>query len=119
MAGWENSTTPDVPSSSPCFVPDSMDISPLPHKAPYSYLSAETQASPTPEHTAGLDMDMGSPSELPTPPQFTSEESRPAPGECVVPVPCCLYVWMLTFTDERRCFPGPPLLVPRTTRRTP
>ncbi|OAG03536.1 uncharacterized protein CC84DRAFT_857509 [Paraphaeosphaeria sporulosa] len=71
---WEGVTTPPIPSSSPCCVPDSMDISPLPHKAPFSFLSNERSlplASPTPEvSTPSTDDDMLSPCELPTPSQL-------------------------------------------------
>jgi M-phase inducer tyrosine phosphatase len=56
---------------------DSMDISPLPHKAPYSYINEQPLPSPSP-----VDEDMASPcGELPTPPQFPepqSEEPKPA-----------------------------------------
>ncbi|KAJ4303540.1 m-phase inducer phosphatase [Kalmusia sp. IMI 367209] len=72
---WEGVTTPPIPSSSPCCVPDSMDISPLPHKAPFSFLTTERSlplplASPTLETTPSTDDDMLSPCELPPPPQF-------------------------------------------------
>ncbi|KAL1650911.1 m-phase inducer phosphatase [Didymella pomorum] len=60
---WEGVTTPPIPDSSPSFVPDSMDISPLPHKAPYnSYI---TLPSPSPEVMPSNDDDMLSPSGLP------------------------------------------------------
>ncbi|KAH6644016.1 hypothetical protein C7974DRAFT_12677 [Boeremia exigua] len=64
---WEGVTTPPIPDSSPCFVPDSMDISPLPHKAPYnSYI---TLPSPSPEvmpsNNDDDDDDMLSPCEQP------------------------------------------------------
>jgi hypothetical protein len=60
---WEGVTTPPIPDSSPNFVPDSMDISPLPHKAPFnSYLTAP---SPSPADTmSNNDDDMCSPREL-------------------------------------------------------
>jgi M-phase inducer tyrosine phosphatase len=60
---WEGVTTPPIPDSSPSFVPDSMDISPLPHKAPFnSYLTAP---SPSPADTmSNNDDDMCSPREL-------------------------------------------------------
>ncbi|KAI8938932.1 hypothetical protein NX059_004787 [Plenodomus lindquistii] len=68
---WEGVTTPPIPSSSPCFVPDSMDISPLPHKAPFSFLHNDNSLplpSPSPEATPSTDDDMLSPcDELPTP----------------------------------------------------
>lgn len=60
---WEGVTTPPIPDSSPNFVPDSMDISPLPHKAPYnSYI---TLPSPSPEVMPSNDDDMLSPSHIP------------------------------------------------------
>ncbi|KAH7081607.1 hypothetical protein BKA63DRAFT_212376 [Paraphoma chrysanthemicola] len=80
---WEGVTTPPIPSSSPCFVPDSMDISPLPHKAPFSFLNQRSVPlpSPSPEVTPSTDDDMLSPcDELPTPPHFptpTLEVPRP------------------------------------------
>lgn len=81
---WEGVTTPPIPSSSPNFVPDSMDISPLPHKAPFSFLTERCQPvpSPSPEVTPSTDddNDMLSPCDLPTPPQFPIsmlEVSRP------------------------------------------
>lgn len=86
LSRWEGVTTPPIPSSSPCFVPDSMDISPLPHKAPFSFLDSRTLPlpSPSPEVTPSTDDDddddMLSPCDLPTPPQFaapTLEVPRP------------------------------------------
>lgn len=54
----ESTLTPPPPSSSPCFV-ESMDVSPLPHKAAFV---VESQIKPTPTETiiedASLDMDM-------------------------------------------------------------
>ncbi|KAK4545152.1 hypothetical protein LTR36_003703 [Oleoguttula mirabilis] len=44
----EGATTPPIPSSSPGI--DMMDISPLPHKAPY-FMAQVTLPSPTPEET--------------------------------------------------------------------
>jgi hypothetical protein len=48
-----------------------MDISPLPHKAPFSFLNERCVAlpSPSPEITPSTDDDMLSPCDLPTPPQ--------------------------------------------------
>ncbi|KAF2455336.1 hypothetical protein BDY21DRAFT_289684 [Lineolata rhizophorae] len=56
----EGVTTPPIPSSSPSFGPDSMDISPLPHKAPHSFVTQVPLPSPTPESTPH-DEDMLSP----------------------------------------------------------
>lgn len=67
---WEGVTTPPIPSSSPCFVPDSMDISPLPHKAPFSFVTERPLQSPTPDTTPASEEEMLSPCELPPPPQF-------------------------------------------------
>ncbi|KAF2012210.1 Rhodanese-like protein [Aaosphaeria arxii CBS 175.79] len=67
---WEGVTTPPIPLSSPSFVPDSMDISPLPHKAPFSFISEPRPKSPSPERTPANEDDMLSPCELPTPTQF-------------------------------------------------
>ncbi|KAF2495106.1 Rhodanese-like protein [Lophium mytilinum] len=61
---WEGVTTPPIPSSSPCFAPDSMDISPLPHKAPFSFVSDLSIPSPTPESRNDCE-DMLSPCTLP------------------------------------------------------
>ncbi|KAF2711641.1 Rhodanese-like protein [Pleomassaria siparia CBS 279.74] len=57
---WEGVTTPPIPESSP-YVPDSMDISPLPHKAPFSFLAPTTR---------DVEDDMISPCEPAPPPQF-------------------------------------------------
>ncbi|KAI9785086.1 MAG: cell division cycle- protein [Candelina submexicana] len=61
----ENVTTPPLPSSSPGPGNDSMDISPLPHKAPYSLSTQQSVAPSSPEvsptdtsipcHTAPMD----------------------------------------------------------------
>ena len=72
---WEGVTTPPIPSSSPGFVPDSMDISPLPHKAPFSFHAERCLPSPTPDTTPALEEeDMLSPCELPPPPQFPAPQ---------------------------------------------
>lgn len=71
---WEGVTTPPIPDSSPNFVPDSMDISPLPHKAPFHYI---TLPSPSPEVTPSNDDDMLSPSELPQLPANALDIPRP------------------------------------------
>ncbi|KAF2088414.1 Rhodanese-like protein [Saccharata proteae CBS 121410] len=53
----EGVTTPPIPSSSPrSFGHDCMDISPLPHKAPYGLIARVTVQSPTPEPTPETDM---------------------------------------------------------------
>ena len=44
-------TTPPIPSSSPAPGNDSMEISPLPHKAPYAVASRVEARSPSPEKT--------------------------------------------------------------------
>lgn len=46
-----------------------MDISPLPHKAPFSFITERSipLPSPSPEVTPSTDDDMLSPSDLPTP----------------------------------------------------
>ncbi|EON65477.1 hypothetical protein W97_04715 [Coniosporium apollinis CBS 100218] len=82
---WEGVTTPPILSSSPGFGNESMDISPLPHKAPFSRLAQINIVSPTPEHTP-LDEDMMSlctePSssllEVPRPPS-AAERKKPFP----------------------------------------
>ncbi|KAI4173292.1 MAG: hypothetical protein LQ343_003003 [Gyalolechia ehrenbergii] len=48
-------TTPPPPSSSPGPGNDSMDISPLPHKAPYQVITQIQLQSPTPEATPNND----------------------------------------------------------------
>ncbi|KAF2134506.1 Rhodanese-like protein [Dothidotthia symphoricarpi CBS 119687] len=77
-ATWEGITTPPIPDSSPCFAPDSMDISPLPHKAPFSFINDRClpllSPSPDPSPSNDDDDDMLSPCELPTPPMY------PTPG---------------------------------------
>ncbi|KAF2007784.1 M-phase inducer phosphatase-like protein [Amniculicola lignicola CBS 123094] len=74
IARWEGVTTPPIPDSSPCFVPDSMDISPLPHKAPFSLITS--LPSPSPDVISASEEDMISPCEpTPLPPQL--EVPRP------------------------------------------
>jgi hypothetical protein len=91
---WEGVTTPPIPSSSPYCAPDSMDISPLPHKAPFSFVPERsltlTLPSPTPDTTsAGASQDdMLSPCELPPPPHFsTSQLEVPRPSSAAEFVP--------------------------------
>lgn len=60
---WEGVTTPPIPSSSPNFAHDSMDISPLPHKAPFSFVTELPLPSPTPESAPADEEDMLSPCE--------------------------------------------------------
>ncbi|KAF2268479.1 Rhodanese-like protein [Lojkania enalia] len=71
---WEGVTTPPIPSSSPGFVPDSMDISPLPHKVPFGFVAS--LPSPTPENTPASEEDMLSPCEV-APPAPQLEVPRP------------------------------------------
>lgn len=70
----EGTTTPPLPSSSPGPGLDSMDMSPLPHKVPFSAM-AEVQQIPseTPMPSSRLDLD-SSPSSLPALP---SEPAKP------------------------------------------
>ncbi|KAF2835182.1 Rhodanese-like protein [Patellaria atrata CBS 101060] len=89
---WEGVTTPPIPSSSPGFGNDSMDISPLPHKAPFSFVSPITVHSPTPESTA-LDDDMLSPCTS-TPNALSDISNLPKPSLGV---------------DRKRLFPRPNL----------
>ncbi|KAI9871187.1 MAG: cell division cycle- protein [Pleopsidium flavum] len=51
LNGREGMTTPPIPSSSPGPGNDSMDISPLPHKAPFHVMTHIEVQSPTPETT--------------------------------------------------------------------
>lgn len=51
-------TTPPPPSSSPGPGNDSMEISPLPHKAPYQAITQIQLQSPTPEATPNNDVTM-------------------------------------------------------------
>ncbi|ORY11818.1 hypothetical protein BCR34DRAFT_483586 [Clohesyomyces aquaticus] len=67
LVRWEGVTTPPIPSSSPSFAPDSMDISPLPHKAPFSFLAERCIPSPSPETTPTSEEDMMSPCEVAPP----------------------------------------------------
>lgn len=91
---WEGVTTPPIPSSSPGFAPDSMDISPLPHKAPFSFAHDRSLPlpSPSPEVTPSSDGDMLSPCEdlsdssaYPTP---NIEVPRPVSAAESVAEPC-------------------------------
>lgn len=72
---WEGVTTPPIPSSSPGYAGDSMDISPLPHKAPFSFVQEVTVQSPTPESTP--DEDMISPCETIPNNSFQVPQERP------------------------------------------
>ncbi|KAK4982008.1 m-phase inducer phosphatase [Elasticomyces elasticus] len=62
----DGATTPPIPSSSPSGC-DMMDMSPLPHKPAYSFITRITVHSPTPEPTPD-DHGMVSQSELPSAP---------------------------------------------------
>lgn len=73
---WEGVTTPPIPSSSPGFGPDSMDISPLPHKAPFSFITEVNIPSPTPE-TTSVSEDMLLPCAPQPPPNPLLEIPRP------------------------------------------
>jgi hypothetical protein len=70
-----------------------MDISPLPHKAPFSFLDQRYAPlpSPSPEITPSTDDDMLSPcDDLPTPPQFPTamlEVPRPVSAAELVHLP--------------------------------
>ncbi|KAI9767467.1 MAG: cell division cycle- protein [Geoglossum simile] len=64
--GREQTTTPPLPSSSPGPGNDSMDMSPLPHKAPFSSFRVEID-SPTPV-VSSMDMNMDTSSPLPSSP---------------------------------------------------
>ncbi|KAF2639899.1 Rhodanese-like protein [Massarina eburnea CBS 473.64] len=77
---WAGVTTPPIPSSSPNFVPDSMDISPLPHKAPFNFASERYLPSPSPldtnaaNATPAIEDEMLSPCAVPAPPKFSRPE---------------------------------------------
>ena len=72
----EGATTPDIPSSSPGI--DAMDISPLPHKAPY-FVAEVTLPSPSPEATPKVDDEI-LPDQLPPQEQsFAQALPNPAP----------------------------------------
>ncbi|KAL8699014.1 MAG: hypothetical protein Q9224_001596 [Gallowayella concinna] len=58
VTGRECLTTPPPPSSSPGPGNDSMEISPLPHKAPYQVTTQIVGQSPTPEPTPNADITM-------------------------------------------------------------
>lgn len=71
-----------------------MDISPLPHKAPYSFMNNRSLPlpSPSPDVTPGTDSDMMSPcEELSTPPAYPTpslEVPRPvSAAELVLQLP--------------------------------
>ena len=70
----EGATTPPIQSSSPRFAPESMDISPLPHKAPFSIVTEVAVASPSPEATP-TDEEMLSPCDT----DFSSKLEVPKP----------------------------------------
>lgn len=68
----ESVTTPPPPSSSPGPGNDSMEISPLPHKAPYQSIMQIQPQSPTPEATPSEDVTMACTEIVPQPPVETS-----------------------------------------------
>ncbi|KAL8784604.1 MAG: hypothetical protein Q9213_003859 [Squamulea squamosa] len=76
LTGRECLTTPPPPSSSPGPGNDSMEISPLPHKAPYQVTTEIVRQSPTPETTPSLDITMSCTESMQQPP--TEAPSRPA-----------------------------------------
>ena len=82
-ARWEGVRTPPIPSSSPGFGPDSMDMSPLPHKAPFSLTSQVPSQSPS-RGNATVDEDMLSPCEAPPAPSFLQVPRQPGVVEYVI-----------------------------------
>ncbi|KAK7533293.1 uncharacterized protein J3D65DRAFT_77933 [Phyllosticta citribraziliensis] len=70
----EGVTTPPIPSSSPGFTNDSMDISPLPHKPAHGLVARVTVQSPTPEPQ---DQDMNPPCSPPPNPLLDSPMLAP------------------------------------------
>jgi M-phase inducer tyrosine phosphatase len=75
LTSVESITTPPLPSSSPGQLNERMDISPLPHKQPFSYAQIEVH-SPTPVPTPEEDIMRSSPPR----PAFM-ETSRPNGAE--------------------------------------
>ncbi|KAK0660368.1 M-phase inducer phosphatase [Lasiodiplodia hormozganensis] len=58
----EGMTTPPIPSSSPGYGNDGMDISPLPHKGPCGFIARGSVQSPTPEPAEnGMDLSCSPP----------------------------------------------------------
>ncbi|KAL8744492.1 MAG: hypothetical protein Q9190_003271 [Brigantiaea leucoxantha] len=78
LNGREGTTTPPLPSSSPGPGNDSMDISPLPHKAPFVVTTQLELQTPSSETTTSEDVTMTFTNDLQNPP---SETTRPAPYE--------------------------------------
>ncbi|CAO1597283.1 m-phase inducer phosphatase [Xanthoria calcicola] len=76
LTGRECLTTPPPPSSSPGPGNDSMEISPLPHKAPYQITTQILRQSPTPEPTPSSDITMSCEESMQLP--VTQVPSRPA-----------------------------------------
>ncbi|KAL8699440.1 MAG: hypothetical protein Q9201_006005 [Fulgogasparrea decipioides] len=74
LNGRESITTPPPPSSSPGPGNDSMEISPLPHKAPYQSVTQICRQSPTPEATPNEDVTMACTDNLHQP---SAEAPRP------------------------------------------
>ncbi|KAL8648798.1 MAG: hypothetical protein Q9226_005841 [Calogaya cf. arnoldii] len=75
LTGRECLTTPPPPSSSPGPGNDSMEISPLPHKAPYQVTTQILRQSPTPDTTPNLDITMSCEESMQQP--ATEAPSRP------------------------------------------
>lgn len=71
----EGVTTPPIPSSSPGYGNDGMDISPLPHKAPCGFVTRVTVQSPTPEPAPEYGMDLS----CSPPPNPLLDSPMPAP----------------------------------------
>jgi len=94
-----------------------MDISPLPHKAPFSFLTTERELpSPTPEATLSTNDDMLSPCELPPPPQFPLPEIEvPRPVSAAEYVfPCLFTMYDADLSGNRRR--KPPFMRPGLAR---
>lgn len=69
-------TTPPLPSSSPAPTMDMMEMSPLPHKLPYTLTTEVVIQPPTPELSVDLSM-CGQPSPLAESPMEDAQPTEP------------------------------------------
>ncbi|MCJ1309596.1 cell division cycle- protein [Agyrium rufum] len=72
----ESTLTPPIPTSSPCPVDESMDISPLPHKTPFVVSSTIPLESPTPIASANISL-LSSPLCIPETPVPVAKPAAP------------------------------------------
>jgi hypothetical protein len=98
-----------------------MDISPLPHKAPFSFANESSLPSPTPDHTPASEEEMLSPCEMPAPQQFPTgqlEMPRPVSATEYVSLTTRPTALLMSPGGSDLSWPGRRSAVLRTTRLT-